>query len=156
MSLIGCILMVAVGFVRKKEHMLLVQCVQFGFMGAGHLLLGAVSGMLSCVISVIRNVVFSKTQGTVWLKLVFIGVQIVLTLCFGADSWIHWLPVIACAVFVWYLDVKDAALFKVVIIVTQIFWCVYDFYFLNYVAFTFDVLTIASNAIGIYMITRRV
>ncbi len=153
-SLVGCVLMVSVGFIRKKEHMLITQCAQFAFMGVGHLLLGAVSGMLSCVVSIIRNVVFAKREGTVLLKLLFIAVQVAMTLCFGADSWIHWLPVIACAIFVWFLDVKDAALFKVVIIVTQIFWCIYDFSYQNYVAFTFDVLTIVSNIIGIHMLKK--
>ena len=154
LSLLGCLLMVAVGLVKKKERVLYIQCIQFTLMGAGNLVLGAVSGLVANGVSILRNLVFAKTEGTLTLKLVFIAIQVVMTLWTGAAAPIEWLPVLAAVIFTWCLDLKSAVKFKLCIIACQILWTVYDWYYHNYVAFTFDLLTIASNLAGIWLLLK--
>lgn len=155
LSLIGCVLMVCIGLVKKKEHILIAQCVQFGFLGGGNLVLGAFSGFISGVISIIRNVVFYKVKSSVWLKLGFIAVQVALTLWSGADGLIQWLPVMAAVFYTWFVDTKNAAVFKAAIMAAQALWMIYDWYYSNFVAFSFDILTIVTNLIGILMIQKE-
>lgn len=154
-SLAGCVLMVAIGFLKKKEQILGAQCVQFALMGTGHLVLGAVSGVISNVVSIARNLVLTKVENRAWVKVVFILAQTALTLLFSGGKLIEWLPVIAVVVYTWFLDIKNPVAFKMMIIGLQVLWLVYDFYYRNFVAFSFDLFTIASTTIGIFMIRRE-
>lgn len=153
-SMIGCLIMVGIGFLKRKQHILLAQSVQCLFMGAGNLILGGVSGFVSNVVTILRNLVFSKRNVTVPLKVFFIALQIVLSLGSLDAGWIAWLPVLAAAVFTWFLDTQSETRLKVVILFSQVMWLIYDIHYLNYVATTFDVLTMCSNLIGLYMIRK--
>ena len=86
LSLIGCSLMVCIGFIRRKERVLACQCVQFGFLAAGNLILGAYSGAISGIVSILRNLVFTRRGGGTLLKLGFIAVQVMLTLASGEET----------------------------------------------------------------------
>ncbi len=153
-SLAGCVLMVAIGFLKKKEQILGAQCLQFALMGAGNLVLGAMAGVISNGVSIVRNLVLTKMENKAWIKVAFILVQTALTVMFGGSGWIEWLPVIAVVLYTWFLDIKNPVVFKLIIIGLQVLWVVYDFYYRNYVAFSFDLFTIASTAIGIYLIRK--
>ena len=100
----------------------------------------------------LRNLVFARVKSTTGLKLGFIAVQAALTLAIGGTAWIEWLPVTAVVVYTWFLDTKSDIAFKFLILGTQVLWTVYDLYYRNYVAFTFDILTMISTVIGIFRI----
>jgi len=153
-AMIGCVLMVAVGFLQKKRQILLVQCVQFGILATGNLLLGAMTGFVSGLVSIARNMVFLKWENTRLMKISFVAVQLVLSLSVGIKDSVDWLPVLSAVLFTWFLDVKSEVRLKLVIIAAQSMWLVYDFVYLNYVTCAFDAMTIMSNAIGIGMIMR--
>ncbi len=153
-SFIGCLLMVSIGFLRKKEQILGVQCLQFSVMGISNFLLGGISGTISNLVSVVRNLVFFRKSVTVPLKLFFIALQILLSLGALRRSPLEWLPVLAAGAFTWFLDVKSEVTLKAVIIGTFFLWVVYDLCHRNYVAMTFDILSIFSNAAGIWMIRK--
>lgn len=150
----GCMIMVAIGFVRKKEKILAAQCVQFGFLALGNLILGATAGFISGVVSIVRNLIFTRTKGTTALKLGFIAVQLLLTAFTWKGQMIECIPVLATVLFTWFLDTKSDVLFKLVIITGQAMWACYDWYYLNIVAFAFDLLTIGSNLVGLWMIRK--
>ena len=57
-SMIGCLIMVGIGFLKKKTHILIAQSVQCLFMGAGNLILGGVSGFICNIVTIVRNLVF--------------------------------------------------------------------------------------------------
>lgn len=154
-SMVGCLIMVAIGFLKRKQHILIAQSVQCLFMGAGNLILGGVSGFICNVVTIVRNLVFARWDVTLGLKLFFIGLQVVLSLGSLGDGLICWLPILAAAVFTWFLDTKSEAKLKIVILFTQVMWLIYDIYYQNYVATTFDVLTMCSNLMGLYMIQKK-
>lgn len=155
LSLFGCAIMVAIGLVKKKEKILLYQCVQYGFMGLGNLALGAMSGTISNILGIARNLVFAKTKGSWWLKALFILIQVAMT----AASWngraIEALPIVATVIFVLFLDTKSDVLFKCVNIAAMVMWVIYDFCYGNYVAFTFDILTILSSFLALHSLLRQ-
>ena len=154
-SMIGCLIMVAIGFLKKKSHILLAQSVQCGFMGFGNLILGGVSGFIANVVSILRNLIFARFSVTVPLKVFFIALQVVLSLGSLGDGLVCWLPVLASAVFTWFLDTKSEAKLKLVILTTQVMWLIYDIYYRNFVAASFDVLTMISNTIGFFMVKKE-
>lgn len=153
-SFVGCLIMVAIGFLRKKHHILIAQSVQCAFMGTGHLILGGVSGFICNVVTILRNLVFVKYNPTLALKIGFIVLQVVLSIGSLSAGWISWLPIIAAAIFTWNLDTKDTSRLKIVILITQVLWLIYDTYFRNYVSTAFDIMTMISNIIGLYMLKK--
>lgn len=154
LSLVGCAMMVAIGLVKKKEKVLLFQCVQFSFMGLGNLALGALSGTIANLVGIARNLVFAKTRGGWWLKAVFIAIQLVMTGLSWNGLAIEALPILATVIFVVFLDTRSDLLFKWVNICAMVMWLIYDFCYGNYVAFTCDILTIASNGIAVAGLMR--
>lgn len=154
-SMIGCLIMVAIGFLKKKGHILIAQCFQCLFMGVGNLTLGGVSGFVCNIVTIIRNLVFLKARNTTFLKVFFIGLQLLLSLGSLGDGFISWLPLIAAALFTWCMDTRSEAKLKVCILCTQVMWLAYDLHYRNYVASAFDVMTMVSNCIGLYMVRRK-
>lgn len=153
-SLIGCAIMVAIGFLKKKKQILLAQSVQCLFMGVGNLVLGGISGFICNIVTILRNLVFLKCNNTLFLKFFFIGLQFVLSIGTLSAGWISWLPILSAALFTWCMDTRSEAKLKICILCTQVMWLTYDLYFLNYVASTFDVMTMVSNLIGLRMILK--
>lgn len=154
-SMVGCLIMVGIGLLKKNSHILIAQSVQCLFMGAGNLILGGVSGFICNIVTIIRNLVFLKFRNTAALKIFFIALQLVLSLNSFTAGFISWLPLIAAALFTWFMDTKSPAKLKIVILCTQIMWLTYDLYYRNYVASAFDVMTFVSNVIGFYMVCRK-
>jgi len=152
-SFAGAILMVLIGFIKDKNKVLEAQNAQFGLLAVSNLMLGGVSGGISNVLSIIRNLICLKT-GVLSrpVKALFIVVQAALTLAVNHSGLIGWLPVIAATALTMALDTKNPVTLKAVIILGQICWIFYDFAFLNYVAFAFDVMTVISNIAGIISI----
>ena len=153
--LAGSSLMVTVGFLKKKRQILAVQCVQCVIQSAAHLMLGAASGAIAGVLAVARNLICLKREFTLRFKLVFIAIQAVLTWAFNSMGVIGWMPFFATAIFIWMLDTKDERKLKISIIIGQIMWTLFDWRALNFVGVAFDVFSIFSNAVGIYMLRSK-
>ena len=153
-SMIGCLIMVAIGFLKKKSHILIAQSVQCCFMGFGNLILGGVSGFICNIVTILRNLVFVKYPVTTKLKITFIGLQLLLSLGSMSLNVITWLPLLSASLFTWFLDTASAAKLKIVILCTQVMWLVYDLYYRNYVASAFDIMTMCSNLIGLFMVIK--
>ncbi len=154
-SLLGCLIMVAIGLLKKKQQILLAQSVQCLFMGIGNLILGGISGFVCNIVTILRNLVFLKFENTTRLKILFIVLQFLLSIGSLSQGLVSWLPLIAAILFTWCMDTPSEAKLKICILVTQVMWLIYDLYFLNYVASAFDVMTFVSNSIGLYMVTRK-
>ena len=154
-SMVGCLIMVLIGFLKKKNHILIAQCIQCLFMGVGNLVLGGVSGFICNIVTIIRNLVFVKFRNTTFLKIVFIVLQLVLSIGTLSAGFISWLPLIAAALFTWCMDTKSPAKLKICILCTQVMWLAYDLYYRNFVASAFDVMTMISNVIGLYMVCKK-
>lgn len=154
-SMVGCLIMVLIGFLKKKNHILIAQCIQCLFMGVGNLVLGGISGFVCNMVTIVRNLVFVKFRNTTFLKVGFIALQFVLSLGTLSAGFISWLPLLAAALFTWCMDTQSAARLKICILVTQVMWLIYDLYYRNYVASAFDVMTMVSNCIGLYMVCKK-
>lgn len=153
-SLIGCSLMVLSGLIKEKKNILTVQCIQFTFMGLANLTLGAFSGLIANIISLARNVVFTKRDTSFILKIIFILLQVILSIK-KEMLWVDWFPVIACVTFTWIIDTPSEITLKKVTLFCLICWVIYDFSYFNYVGFSFDLFSIASNIIGIWIIKKE-
>lgn len=153
-SFIGALFMIAIGFLKRKQHILVAQCLQFGIMGAGQWILGGVTGVISNLVSIVRNLVCIRLPFRLPLKLVFMFIQVLMTLAVKPVGLVAWFPTLAACMYTWFLDTKKETLLKVVIIACQLLWIVYDASIQNYSALIFDVFTVFSNLAGIFMILK--
>ena len=154
-ALFGAVLMAAIGLIKQRKHILAAQCVQFGIMGIANLILGGISGFVSALVSIARNLVCLKRELTVPIKIGVISIQAVLALSINHSGVIGVLPGLSACIFTWFLDTKDEIKLKVVIIIAQVCWLIYDLSILNYVSFAFDIITILANLLGIVSIIRQ-
>jgi hypothetical protein len=145
----GSLLMVGVGFLRTRKSILLVQCSMFGLMGAANIILGGFTGAVSSLVSIIRNVLCLKGPLSIPVKLLIVAIQLLLSAKVNSLGLIGWLPIISACFYTLMIDVKDEIQLKAVLIIAQSMWLAYDLTICNYVAFTFDILTVLSNAYGI-------
>ncbi|MBE7018051.1 MAG: YgjV family protein [Ruminococcaceae bacterium] len=152
LSFAGCILMVLVGLIKDKGRILSTQCVQFALQAAANLTLGGISGFISNIVSLVRNLVYSRCKITLWLKIGFIALQLLLAFGSLGEGIVALLPITATVLFTWFLDTESGVKLKIVIISAQILWLIYDLLHLNYVAVAFDAFTMVSNVIGIFLI----
>ena len=104
-SMVGCLIMVLIGFLRKKNQILIAQCVQCLFMGVGNLTLGGISGFICNIVTILRNVVFMRFKNTTFLKVSFVLLQFFLStaLCFvsGCMYPVYFFPVSVQRVAAW-------------------------------------------------------
>lgn len=154
-ALIGAVLMAGIGFIRQRKHILVVQCIQFGIMGISNLVLGGINGFASALISIIRNLIGLKWELTTPIKAGIISIQVVFALSISHSGIIDVLPALSACIYTCFLDIKDEIKLKLVIIIAQICWVVYDISILNYVSFIFDIITIFANIVGIISIGKQ-
>ena len=84
-STAACIVMVVLGFVRKKENLVKGQAIQLGLLAVSNTLLQAYSGTIGNIIGVIRCYILPKAQKPLFWKIGFIAVQFVITLPEGTE-----------------------------------------------------------------------
>ena len=78
-SVAGCILMVAIGLIRERKKILLTQCVLWAVLTVSNLMLGGVTGAVSNIVSIVRNLYSLKWKLTLPVKIGFIAVQTAIT-----------------------------------------------------------------------------
>lgn len=155
-SFAGAIIMVLIGLIQSRKKILTVQCLQFGIMGLGNLILGGTSGAVSNLLGILRNLLCLRMMvlpGAV--KALFIALQCLLTLLVNNHGLIGWLPAASTALLTVFLDVQDTAKLKWVLLITQLGWLVYDLTILNYASSGFDVFAIIMDLVGLYQLKKE-
>ncbi|MBQ5357196.1 MAG: YgjV family protein [Oscillospiraceae bacterium] len=154
-SLIGCTVMVLIGFIKNKDRYIVMQTLQFGLNALSHFLLGGYGGTVASLVSVVRNIIISRWKCTTKIKIALIALQAVFTISTITANPITWIPIIAAGMFTWYIDTKDVMWFKWVIIITLVMWAVYDIYHHNYVSVWFSAFTCITNGISMVKIHKE-
>jgi len=151
---LGAVILMLLGLVKTKRNILIAQILQEGFMGAGMLILGGISGFIADTIAIIRNLVCIRWKFTLLCKLIFIAAQVGLYAAVGSEGIYGWMPVMAMALFTWFLDSENVILLKVLIVVMQLMWLIYDISIQNYVGMVVDLVSAFTNLVGIFIVRK--
>lgn len=154
-SLMGCTVMVLIGFIKNKDRYIVMQTLQFALNALSHFLLGGYGGTVASLISVLRNVIIAKWKCTIGIKIILISLQAAFSISTITQNPITWIPILAAGMFTWYIDTEDVMWFKWVIIITLVMWAVYDIYHHNYVSVWFSAFTLISNGISMVKIRKE-
>lgn len=146
---------VASGSIKGKARILMVQIVQLLLQGVSMLLLGGITGAISNVLSCFRNYLCYKEKLNGFWKGMLIAASIVMTILFNDQGLLGVLPAAVCTVFILFMDVKDPVKFKWLVTLSFVPWMFYHFILKSYVGAIFDVATILTNGITLYIMIKQ-
>lgn len=156
-ALAGAVVMVLTGLLKTKRSILAAQNLQFLLMGIGNLFLGGISGMVSNLVSIFRNLFCLRHDYTKGWKIFFVIFQTGITavfLYFSGFQLIELLPVAAAVLFTWFMD-RDALTLKYIMCATLLLWFFYDINHINLSGAVFDILSIAADIYGIFSLRKK-
>ena len=154
-ALVASIIMVYSGTLKGKKKILYVQSVQIGLSVISNILLKGISGAIINALSFIRNILCYKEKLGIKEKIIITVLALILTLLFNNLGFIGILPLISTILYLWFMTVNDVVKFKILIIITMLLWCVYDFTIKSYTSSVFDILTVITNLYAIIKLKRR-
>ena len=142
------------GAVKDKAKILLLQILQLGMQTVSMLLLGAIPGAISNVLSCIRNYLCYKDVFTWPVKIVLIVISFVLTVVFNNQGLLGYLPFAVCTVYVLLMDMKDEIKFKLLVTLTFVPWVVYYLVIKSYTGALFALITIVTSFWTLYKMVK--
>ena len=151
----GSVIMTLMGLIKNRRRFLAAQSCMNVFFIAGNLCLGGISGAIANAVTMTRNLVCLKWNLNKVLKIFFITVQILLSICFGQTGIIALFPIIGACVFTWFMDTDNMVLLKAIIIGSQLLWLVYDISIRNYATVPFDIATCITNAVALSILIKE-
>lgn len=154
-ALIGSLLMVYVGLLKKKKKIIFVQTIQISLLVVSNIILGGITGAITNAISCLRNILCYKNKYDKKIKIGLIILSVVLSLSFNNLGFIGLLPVISNVLYTWLMDIKSVIKFKYLVALTLLLWFIYDLYIMSYTSALFDLLSSVTNIIGIYKIKKQ-
>ena len=123
--------------------------------GVSMLLLGGITGAVNNVLSCLRNYLCYKEKLNIYWKAALIAASVALTLLLNDQGLLGVIPVVVCTVYILLMDLKDPIAFKLLVTLTFVPWVFYHFFLQAYVAAVFDVLTILSNAVTLFLMIKE-
>lgn len=153
-ALVASLIMVYTGFIKKKETIIFVQAIQIALLVISNIVLGGITGAIINGINFFRNIIVYKNKLTTNKKVILIVISTVLTLLFNNHGLIGLLPLICTIVYTYLIDTKDVIKLKWANAFTLFLWFIYDLYIRSYTSSFFDFISIFSNIIGIYQVSK--
>ncbi len=153
-SVLACTLMVCIGYIKHKKHVLWAQNVQFILFSISYACLGGIAAVVGNMVSLLRNLICLKWNLNTPLKIFFIAFQGVFTYITTQNRWIDWLPFLAASLITISLSSKSDLVIKLGCIGSIICFALYDFNLQNWVVFAFDCFSFVTSIIGVYRILK--
>ena len=150
-DLVAALIQICSGTLKKKSKILIVQIVQLFLQGVSMLLLGGVTGAINNAMSCYRNYLCYKEKLNHFWKAAIIVISAGLTFFFNQQGVLGVLPVVICAVYIIFMDIKDPVKFKILVTLSFLPWMVYHFMIRSYVGAIFDAASVITNAITLYL-----
>lgn len=154
-DLIAAFLQIGSGSIKQKSRILVVQIIQLLLQAVSMLLLGGVTGAVSNVLSCYRNYLCYKEKlNTLW-KVILIAASIGMTVFLNEQGFLGIIPAAVCTVYIIFMDVKDPVKFKLLVMLSFVPWMFYHFILKSYVGAIFDIATILTNAVTLYVMVKE-
>lgn len=152
---IASVVQIYSGTKKEKEKILVLQILQLGMQTVSMLLLGAIPGAISNVLSCIRNYLCYKNIFTWPIKITLIVLSLALTIPFNNQGLLGYLPFTVCTIYVMLMDIKDPFKFKMLVTATFVPWVIYFFIIKSYTGAFFAVTTVVTNVWTLIQMKRE-
>lgn len=152
---IAALIQVSSGSIKKKSKILVVQIIQLLMQAVSMWLLGGVTGAVSNILSCYRNYLCYKEKLSTFWKSIIIVTSIVMTILLNEQGFLGMIPTMICTIYIIFMDVKDPIKFKLLVTLSFVPWVFYHFAMKLYVGAIFDVATVISNGITLYIMIKE-
>ena len=142
------------GLTKSREKILTIQLGQLGFLALSNAVLGAYTGVVMNLVSVLRNILCLKVKYTWALKLTISAALVGLGLLANNHGLIGVLPIISSTLITCCLDIDDVVKLKTLYIIAQTLLIFYDIAVKNYAAAGMETFGAISNAIAIISVKK--
>ena len=143
-GLIGSILMVVMGLLKRKKDVLIAQNAQLVLLGISNCMMGGYIGSIVNAIALFRNILCSKGKLNMFWIIIIMIVTITIGVIFNTEGPIGYLPIIATLIFLLFMNIKDMVKFKMMTAVVMFLWFIYDLELGVYTTALFDLITVFS------------
>lgn len=143
---------IIIGVIKSKKKILYIQTIQYITYAIADFILGGITGAITNLISIFRNVLCYREKLNNFIVLLIILISIILTLMFNNLEFIGLLPLFNNIIYTLFINIKDEFKFKILILVQMILWLIYDLTIKSYTSAIFEVITIISCIITGYQI----
>lgn len=154
-AFIAAIIMVISGYVKSKQATLFLQIIETLFDALACFVLGAISGGIVSLFSVIRSALAYKDKFNVSIKCLIIISVAYFSIAFNQNSWIGYLPLLAFIIYTIFIDKTEKEKFKILTIVSLSLWVIHDFVMKAYISVVFDIGSIVTSLIAVYRIRKE-
>ena len=144
-AIIGAIFMIMAANAKEKNTTMKLQVVQISIFALSNIVLGSITGAITNVLSIARNILVVKGK---YNKVMKWGLCIAITslsIIFNNIGWLAIFPIISVVLYTLFLDTTEEKL-KALIVVTQTLWLIHDIWIHSYVLAFFDIVTIYVSA----------
>ena len=153
---VAAFLQVGSGSIKSRTKVLIVQSIQLMLQAMSMLILGGVPGAISNVLSCFRNYLCCKDKLSFAWKCTISAVLAVMTVLVNEQGAWGYLPVVVSTVYIFFMDIKDPARFKLLIALSYVPWLFYRLVLKAYVGAAVDAATIITNTVTFfYMIQGK-
>ncbi|SDB13353.1 inner membrane protein [Pseudobutyrivibrio sp. YE44] len=166
-AILACILMVAIGYLKRKRNILIAQNIQFILFTISYACIGGIAAVVGNMVSLLRNLVCLKWNLNRPLKIFFIVLQGLITYISLYNVWFNflpmkagvhgimdWLPFLAATLITLTLSSKKDMVIKLGCIGSILCFGTYDFILSNWTVFAFDCFSLVTSLIGVYRILK--
>lgn len=155
-GLVGSLLMVLVGCLKRKKDILLAQNGQLVLLGISNLMLGGYIGAIVNVVAIFRNILCSKNKlNLFWVIIITMVTIIIGVICNSGQGLVSYLPVFASLIFLFFMNLKDMIKFKAMSAFVMFLWFIYDLELHLYTTALFDLITVFSCLIVMYTLAHE-
>ncbi len=141
-------------FGKNTKQILFMQTISFFFKTIHYYLLGGISGFLTSLISMIRNLIFYKIkQSKIWV-VVFIIIYLIIGII-TLKSIYTLLPVLATITYTLIINYDNPKYLRYGMIITSISWLIYNIYIISCSGIILQSATLITNIIAIIKLDKK-
>lgn len=154
LGFIYALFLILSNFRKTSKQILLFQTISFFFKALHYYLLGGMSGFLTSLISMIRNIIFYKIkESKIWTFLFIIIFLIIAILTYNNPYTL--LPVFATIIYTLIINYDNPTYLRYGMFITSTSWLIYNIYIFSYSGMLIQTIMIISNIIAIIKLDKK-
>lgn len=141
-------------FGKSTKQILLLQTISFSFKAIHYYLLGGISGFLTSLISMIRNIIFYKIkENKIWTSFFIIMYLVIGIITF--KSIFTFLPVLATITYTIIINYNNPKYLRYGTLITNLTWLLYNAYIISYSGIIVQIIMIILGIIAIIKLDKK-
>jgi len=141
-------------FGKTTKHILFMQTIAFFFKTLHYYLLGGISGFLTSLISMIRNLIFYKIKESKLWTTLFILIYLIIGIITLKDIYTL-LPVLATITYTIVINYNNPKYLRYGIFITSLTWLIYNIYINSYSGIFIQIVMIITNIVAIIKLDKK-